>query len=327
MTKAIREAKRRTSWTDPDPDYEAAVLGLADRVLDDAGLAASVEDFVASIAGDALANSLGAKLVQLTMPGVPDVYQGCELAGLSLVDPDNRRDVDFARRRSLLAALDSGGATSAGSRRRRDLDAAKLLVTVADAAAAARPPGLVRRELRAAGRGRPGRRRTSWPSPRRQRGHGGDPAARRPAPPGRLGRTPRSRFPRRAGWMCLPASATRRPGAARRADAAAAGGAAGSGGTVTVFSVWAPAAGQVEVEVAGRRHPMEPGDRAGWWRAAAEAPAGHRLRLPARRRRAAGRPQVAAAAVRPGRAEPDIRPRRLRVDRRPAGAGRRCRGR
>jgi (1->4)-alpha-D-glucan 1-alpha-D-glucosylmutase len=62
---------------------------------------------VASIAGDAAANSLGAKLVQLTMPGVPDVYQGCELAALSLVDPDNRRPVDFARRRDLLAALDT----------------------------------------------------------------------------------------------------------------------------------------------------------------------------------------------------------------------------
>ena len=57
-----------------------------------------------------MVNSLGAKLVQLTMPGVPDVYQGCELAGLALVDPDNRRPVDFARRRVL-----AGGA---GRRRR-----------------------------------------------------------------------------------------------------------------------------------------------------------------------------------------------------------------
>ena len=51
---------------------------------------------MARIAPDARVNSLGAKLVQLTMPGVPDVYQGCELTGLSLVDPDNRRPVDFA---------------------------------------------------------------------------------------------------------------------------------------------------------------------------------------------------------------------------------------
>ena len=47
-----------------------------------------------------MVNSLGAKLVQLTMPGVPDVYQGCELGGLSLVDPDNRRPVDYARIRA-----------------------------------------------------------------------------------------------------------------------------------------------------------------------------------------------------------------------------------
>ena len=99
----MREAKSRTSWTEPDTGYEAAVLGLAARVLDDGELTGSITGFVAGIAGDALVNSLGAKLVQLTMPGVPDIYQGCELAGLSLVDPDNRRPVDFARRRELLA--------------------------------------------------------------------------------------------------------------------------------------------------------------------------------------------------------------------------------
>jgi malto-oligosyltrehalose synthase len=123
LTKAMREAKTRTSWTDPDPEYEAAVGDLASRVLGDQELSASIAAFVASISADALVNSLGAKLVQLTMTGVADVYQGCELAGLSLVDPDNRRPVDFSRRRSLLAALDAG--TDADD----DLDAAKLLVT------------------------------------------------------------------------------------------------------------------------------------------------------------------------------------------------------
>ena len=139
LTKAIREAKLRTSWDDPDPDYESAVLGLAARALDDQELAASIRTFVASISADALVNSLGAKLVQLTMPGVADLYQGCELAGLSLVDPDNRRDVDFARRRGMLSDLDAalldagrldadGPATSAADPGAR-LDAAKLLVT------------------------------------------------------------------------------------------------------------------------------------------------------------------------------------------------------
>ena len=105
--KAVREADRRTSWTEPDDGYEAAVLGLAARALDDRGLAGSIAEFVAAIAGDALANSLGAKLIQLTMAGVPDIYQGCELSGLSLVDPDNRRPVDFGQRRALLADLDA----------------------------------------------------------------------------------------------------------------------------------------------------------------------------------------------------------------------------
>jgi (1->4)-alpha-D-glucan 1-alpha-D-glucosylmutase len=107
LTKAIREAKRRTSWTSPDQEYEAAVLRFAARVLDDPWLSGSVGDFAAGIAGDAEVNSLGAKLVQLTMPGVPDVYQGAELAALSLVDPDNRRPVGFARIRSALAGLDA----------------------------------------------------------------------------------------------------------------------------------------------------------------------------------------------------------------------------
>jgi len=134
LTKAVREADRHTSWTEPDHGYEAAVLGLAGRALDDPGLAGSIAEFVAEIAGDALANSLGAKLIQLTMVGVPDTYQGCELSGLSLVDPDNRRPVDFARRRALLADLDGGrlnlaarvGGDGAGD---LSLDAAKLLVT------------------------------------------------------------------------------------------------------------------------------------------------------------------------------------------------------
>ena len=124
LRKAMREAKTATSWTDPDEDYEAAVLGLADRVLADGELSRAIAGFVTGLAADARVNSLGMKLVQLTMPGVADVYQGCELAGLSLVDPDNRRPVDFGRRRQLLAAL-GAGAAAAG------LDAEKLLVTSA----------------------------------------------------------------------------------------------------------------------------------------------------------------------------------------------------
>jgi (1->4)-alpha-D-glucan 1-alpha-D-glucosylmutase len=133
MTKAIREAKRRTSWTEPDEEYEAAVLALAARALDDPELSGSIASFVAWIADDAVVNSLGAKLVQLTMPGVPDVYQGCEVAALSLVDPDNRREVDFARNRRDLTELDTSLDESLrGNLAGGDLDSfsrAKLLVT------------------------------------------------------------------------------------------------------------------------------------------------------------------------------------------------------
>ena len=90
LRKAMREAKSRTSWTDPDPEYESQVLTFAELVLEDEELTGQIGRFVTGLAGDAGANALGAKLVQLTMPGVADTYQGCELAGLRLVDPDNR---------------------------------------------------------------------------------------------------------------------------------------------------------------------------------------------------------------------------------------------
>jgi malto-oligosyltrehalose synthase len=123
LAKAMHEAKTRTSWTVRDRGYESAVLGLADAVLADPEVTAAVAGFVAKIAPDARVNSLGAKLVQLTMPGVADVYQGCELTGLSLVDPDNRRPVDYERRRRLLTALQADPDQMVG------LDAEKLLVT------------------------------------------------------------------------------------------------------------------------------------------------------------------------------------------------------
>ena len=71
LRKAMREAKLTTSWTEPDPRYEAAVISFARLALTDDELSGRIAAFVASIGADALANSLGAKLVQLTMPGVP----------------------------------------------------------------------------------------------------------------------------------------------------------------------------------------------------------------------------------------------------------------
>ncbi|MGA8117779.1 MAG: malto-oligosyltrehalose synthase [Actinocatenispora sp.] len=108
MEKSAREARTATSWDDPDEVFEAAMHAVVDRALTDPELAGEVRDFAARITPYGWVNSLGQKLVQLTMPGIPDVYQGCELWDHSLVDPDNRRPVDFAARRDLLARLDEG---------------------------------------------------------------------------------------------------------------------------------------------------------------------------------------------------------------------------
>jgi (1->4)-alpha-D-glucan 1-alpha-D-glucosylmutase len=131
LTKAIREAKLRTSWTDPNPAYEASVLALGAQILGEEELTTDIRMFVDTISPDAMVASLGAKLVQLTMPGVADVYQGCELGGLLLVDPDNRRPVDYERRRALLRDLDEGQpvARTADAVNQRVRDAMKLRVT------------------------------------------------------------------------------------------------------------------------------------------------------------------------------------------------------
>ncbi|WP_433319010.1 malto-oligosyltrehalose synthase [Micromonospora chersina] len=106
--KAAREASASTSWADPDPAFEHELHALVDRMYDDPELHAQLTAFADEITPAGWSNSLGQKLVQLAMPGVPDTYQGTELWENSLVDPDNRRPVDFAVRRDLLARLDAG---------------------------------------------------------------------------------------------------------------------------------------------------------------------------------------------------------------------------
>jgi (1->4)-alpha-D-glucan 1-alpha-D-glucosylmutase len=105
MAKATKEAKLRTTWTEPDEAYDAARDAYVSAVLGDAGLVAEIEGFVGSLAPTWWVNVLAQQLLALTVPGVPDIYQGTELVDLSLVDPDNRRPVDFDRRRALLASL------------------------------------------------------------------------------------------------------------------------------------------------------------------------------------------------------------------------------
>lgn len=108
LQKAQREAKSRTSWSNPDLSYEAAseafVRGILERG-DDARFPSDLAAFVAGIAPAAMIASLAQVVLKCTAPGLPDIYQGCELWDHSLVDPDNRRAVDYALRERLLAEV------------------------------------------------------------------------------------------------------------------------------------------------------------------------------------------------------------------------------
>jgi (1->4)-alpha-D-glucan 1-alpha-D-glucosylmutase len=126
--KAMREAGDRTTWTAPDEAYEAAVHAAVDAAYDDSAVGKVLTGLVDRLAAPGWSNALAAKLVAITMPGVPDVYQGSELWEQSLVDPDNRRPVDFDARIDLLGALREGAVpllTAAPD----DPGAAKLMVT------------------------------------------------------------------------------------------------------------------------------------------------------------------------------------------------------
>jgi (1->4)-alpha-D-glucan 1-alpha-D-glucosylmutase len=108
MLKAVREAKMRSSWAHPDEAYEAAVSGFVQRILDPVRSAKFLTEFRAfagEVAWFGMLNSLSQTLLKLTVPGVPDIYQGAELWDYDMVDPDNRRPVDFDRRAGLLEDL------------------------------------------------------------------------------------------------------------------------------------------------------------------------------------------------------------------------------
>lgn len=121
--KASKEAGVSTTWTAPDEAFGERLSAAVDGVYDDDAVAELVQRIAARLSPAGWTNSLSMKLLQLAAPGVPDVYQGSELWEQSLVDPDNRRPVDFATRRELLAQIDQGALP--------DIDetgAAKLLV-------------------------------------------------------------------------------------------------------------------------------------------------------------------------------------------------------
>ena len=110
MLKAIREAKVHTSWVNNNEAYESAVMRFVQALLSDSSSNLFLEEFrvaARKLIWLGMLNSLSMTLLKLTSPGVPDIYQGNELWDFSLADPDNRRPVDYALRRRLLAALES----------------------------------------------------------------------------------------------------------------------------------------------------------------------------------------------------------------------------
>ena len=122
--KASREAGDSTKWTAPAEDFENRMHALIDSAFDDEAVRSRLDGLLDTIRQPGWSNSLAAKLIQLTAPGVPDVYQGSELWEMSLVDPDNRRAIDFDLRQLYLAAIDAGVLPEVD-----DSGAAKLLVT------------------------------------------------------------------------------------------------------------------------------------------------------------------------------------------------------
>jgi (1->4)-alpha-D-glucan 1-alpha-D-glucosylmutase len=134
VLKSVREAGVRTSWTERHEQYERVVVRFVEGVAGDGAIAARIEGLLGEWVRPAeRCNSLGMQLVQLAMPGVPDVYQGGEGVGLSLVDPDNRRAVDHGGLGRRLDAVDAGAAAGAavGVGAVRDLTDETILVTAA----------------------------------------------------------------------------------------------------------------------------------------------------------------------------------------------------
>lgn len=107
MLKACREASRHTAWSAPDREYEKTIRHFISTVLADPGFVQKLEAFVAAVIDAGRINSLAQTLLKLTCPGIPDIFQGCEIWDNSLVDPDNRRPVDFELRTRLLETLET----------------------------------------------------------------------------------------------------------------------------------------------------------------------------------------------------------------------------
>jgi (1->4)-alpha-D-glucan 1-alpha-D-glucosylmutase len=117
MEKASCEAKQHTDWNHRNPQYDQALRNFVTNAMEDRDFIADLEIFIASLAEAAQINSLAQTLIKLTAPGVPDIYQGNEIWDFSLVDPDNRRPVDFELGKRLLAEAKEVSAADAWKRR------------------------------------------------------------------------------------------------------------------------------------------------------------------------------------------------------------------
>jgi len=142
VIKAAREAKRSTSWLNPNEEYEAALCSFVEQLLEHPERNAFLHDFRAfaeTIAFFGGINSLAQTVLKLTVPGVPDIYQGTERLSFMLVDPDNRRPVDYAAADAMLAEIERTETANADP---ADMDALKLRVTWSLLQARKRDPAL-----------------------------------------------------------------------------------------------------------------------------------------------------------------------------------------
>jgi (1->4)-alpha-D-glucan 1-alpha-D-glucosylmutase len=117
VEKALREGKRTSHWIEPDLAYEERVKAFCRALYDHRPFLGDFGPFVREVARAGERAALGQLLLKLTVPGIPDIYQGDELLSLALVDPDNRRPVDWARRRELLAEIRRGAGPTEDNRK------------------------------------------------------------------------------------------------------------------------------------------------------------------------------------------------------------------
>jgi (1->4)-alpha-D-glucan 1-alpha-D-glucosylmutase len=116
MLKAVREAKLQTTWVANNKEFESTLMEFIAKTLEHAPFLKDLEQFVDRVKDAGRVNSLTQTLVKHTAPGIPDLYQGTEVWDLSLVDPDNRRPVDYDRRRQLLADIQALDGQNVASR-------------------------------------------------------------------------------------------------------------------------------------------------------------------------------------------------------------------